>query len=146
MANDEWRTPEWVWKPYAPFDLDAAATAENALAPKFITKEMDALTLDWREICPAPARVWCNPPYSQAAGPLFEWITVCQGWSRFYRVVMLLPADTSTKWFHYLLQEKNMGTNVNIKFLERRVRHLDPLTGKPGGSPKFGSIIVEFLP
>lgn len=145
MANDEWRTPEWVWKPYAPFDLDAAADANNTLAPKFITKEMDALTCDWRAICPSPVptKVWCNPPYSHSAGPLARWVDrFMEGrWFGFH-IVALLPADTSTKWFH-LLWNRN---RPNITFLQRRVRHLDPKTGKPGGSPKFGSLIVEFKP
>ena len=148
MANDEWRTPEWVWKPYGPFDLDAAAIAENTVAPRFITKEMNALTCDWRLVCPAPVptKVWCNPPYSKNAGPLDRWVNKFfeRRWFGF-EITALLPADTSTKWFHRIWSARN-EPGITINFSERRVRHIDPATGKPGGSPKFGSMIVEFLP
>ena len=150
MANgDEWRTPEWVWKPYAPFDLDAAATAENTLAPKFITKEMNALEVDWRDVVPVGSRVWCNPPYSPVGGPLLKWVETFLYWQvNGFRITALLPADTSTRWFALLwdLEEKRFVPGIEGTFLPRRIRHLDPQTGKPGGSPKFGSLIVEFIP
>lgn len=146
MANDEWRTPKWVWEPYGPFDLDAAATAENTLAPKFITKEMNAFAINWTEVCKPPAKVWCNPPYSQAAGPLSHWIDRFLMWQHPYHIIALLPADTSTKWFHSLYNMHNKTSDVKLTFLRPRVRHIDPQTGKPGGSPKFGSLIAEFKP
>lgn len=148
MANDEWRTPEWVWKPYGPFDLDAAATAENSLAPRFITKEMDAFETNWLDLVPRGSKVWCNPPYSKEAGPLERWAGLLYGWGTDFHIFALFPADTSTKWFHFLWDQSWYLDRpaVGVNFLKRRVRHIDPTTGKPGGSPKFGSLIVEFIP
>lgn len=145
MANDEWRTPEWVWKPYGPFDLDAAATKENALAPNYITKEANALEIEWKAFMPRPCKIWCNPPYSKEAGPLDRWVEkFIYEWVHGFHITALLPADTSTNWFHKLWDLRS--PRVRPTFLKKRVRHLHPETGKPGGSPKFGSLIVELLP
>lgn len=147
LANDEWRTPEWVYKPYGPFDLDAAATAENTLAPKFITKEDNAFYKTWDHYVPRGSKIWCNPPYSKQGGPLNAWITVflMERNLNGMHIIACLPSDTSTKWFHYLYYEMN-SFHRKIHFLKPRVRFIDPATGKPGGSPKFGTIIVEFIP
>lgn len=146
MSNDEWRTPKWVWEPFAPFDLDVAATAENTLAPKFITREMNALDMDWRDVAPVGSHVWCNPPYSQKAGPLSKWVDTFFFWhSNGFRITALLPSDTSTRWFQEIWDTlTDFQPKLELHFLTPRVRHLDSVTGKPGGSPKFGSLIVEF--
>jgi hypothetical protein len=89
--------------------------------------------------------VWCNPPYSQAGGPLSKWVETFLYWhANGFNITALLPADTSTKWFHLLWEASDDEGYISITFLDRRVRHLDPQTGKPGGSPKFGSLIAEF--
>ena len=146
VHNDEWCTPEWVYLPYGPFDLDAAASEENHIAPRWITKEVDALTVDWTRIIPPPCRVWCNPPYSRQGGPIEKWIRRFREMQlKGYDIVALVPADTSTKWFHRVWRwARDPELGVTLKFLPRRVRFLDPETRKPGGSPKFGSLIVEF--
>ena len=60
----DWRTPraffEAVAREFGPFDTDAAASAENALAPHFWDEQADALKHDW-----AGRRIWCNPPYGR---------------------------------------------------------------------------------
>jgi len=93
-----------------------------------------------------PCRVWCNPPYSQAAGPISRWVERFREMQLLgYDIVSLVPADTSTKWFHQVWRwARDPEAGVTVTFLPRRVRHLDPVTRKPGGSPKFGSLIVEF--
>lgn len=145
MANDNWMTPPWVYKPLGPFDLDAAATRENTIAPRFITAEDDAFTCDWTKFAPHGSSVWCNPPYSKEAGPLSSWIDLFVSWAEFYDIIALLPADTSTKWFHKVWDNDQEGFMCRRGiFLERRVRHIDPITGKPGGSPKFGSLLLWF--
>lgn len=64
--RDCWRTPMWIVRMMearlgGPFDLDVAADSFNARAPRYFTREMDAL---------APGRSWacdrgfCNPPFS----------------------------------------------------------------------------------
>lgn len=65
-ASDEWPTPQWLVDQLAaefgPFDLDPAATAANAKAPKFYTREQDGLSQPWA------GRIWLNPPYGVPVG------------------------------------------------------------------------------
>lgn len=64
-ASDEWATPgdrfkEWDQE-FGPFTLDAAATADNALCPRFFTMVEDGLVQPWEP------RTWVNSPYSSVA-------------------------------------------------------------------------------
>ena len=48
--SDEWATPQDVFNQLNAefrFDVDLAATAENAKVPHFYTKERDALSISW---------------------------------------------------------------------------------------------------
>lgn len=92
-----WYTPEPLFRDlesrYGPFDLDVAASIDNAKCARFYSVEEDGRVQPWS------GRVWCNPPYRR----LIEWVRkayeeVQAG--RCERVVMLLPAQTSTAWFH----------------------------------------------
>lgn len=62
----EWATPSdffaRIQERYGPFDLDPAATAANAKAPRFFTKEDNGLAQEWR------GAVYCNPPYGRQGG------------------------------------------------------------------------------
>ena len=42
------------------FQMDLAASPENALCPKYFTEQDDALKQLWRGTC------WLNPPYGRA--------------------------------------------------------------------------------
>lgn len=158
IAGDEWQTPAWVWAPWFDrfhIELDAAASAENTLVditggskPRagFISERNDALSLSWSALKLSPgAAIWSNPPYSQKAGPLKRWVDKFEVESREhdYRVIALLPADTSTKWFTSLLALER-DRRALVHYLPKRVRHVHPRTKKPGGSPKFGSVIAYF--
>ena len=49
-ASNEWQTPRWLFDQLNAefaFDTDLAATAANALCPRYYTAEMDALKQDW---------------------------------------------------------------------------------------------------
>lgn len=132
VLRDEWYTPDSVFLPLAeefgPFDLDVAASALNTKAKLFYTDEDDALTKPW------PGVVWCNPPYRQ----LLKWCE--KAWSEIQegnakRVVMLLPAHTSTAWFHdYALAKARV-----VRFLRGRISF-----GGTTGSPFWGSVVVVF--
>ena len=63
--RDTWRTPLWAVRLLearlgVPFDLDVAADAENAKAPRYYTRHADALSLPWT--CTAG---FGNPPFSR---------------------------------------------------------------------------------
>jgi len=164
MSNDSWQTPEWVWKPWHQvlhFVIDAAASSLNYLKPCKLyycgqidpdwgvdaERKFNAFKQDWRgdieEL--GGGAVWCNPPYSKAAGPLLKWVEKGLYEAKKGVVVcMLLPADTSTNWFS-LLWNRSSGAwkdGVQGYFTDARVRFIHPGTGKPAGSPEFGSLIV----
>ena len=92
----EWATPQplydWLNDRFGPFDLDPAATAENAKTPRFFTEAEDGLTQDWS------GAVYLNPPYGRG---IDRWVD--KAWassmSTGTRVVALLPVRTDTEWW-----------------------------------------------
>lgn len=75
------------------FDLDAAASEENALCNFFYTKETNGLAHSW-----AGQRVWCNPPYGKG---IREWTRKASAEAEGAKlIVMLVPARTDTIWWH----------------------------------------------
>ena len=85
--------------------------------------------------------VWMNPPYSR--GNIDKFCKKAYDESqKGCTVVGLLPSDLSTKWY----QNWIFGKAHEVRTTARRVRFIDPITGKQGGSPKFGSIIVVWKP
>lgn len=111
------------------FTVDVAADASNAKCTRFYTESVDGLKQDWHgEV------VWCNPPYGR--GHIEQWAkkAVESSWGG-ATVVMLLPSDTGTKWFHdYCLQGE-------VRFIKGRLRF-----GGTSSSPKFANIVVIFRP
>lgn len=136
MGGDEWGTPTGLWaklhQVYG-FTLDAAANETNAKCGKWYGSggiEEDALAMEW----PTNERIWCNPPYSRGMQRAFvEKALDCARRGGF--VVMLLPADTSTKLFHHIWRHDL----CRVSFLKGRVR----FEGAPAAA-KFGSMLVEF--
>lgn len=110
------------------FDLDVAADETNKIAPEFIDEKRDALKQDW-----CGAHVFCNPPYKK----IQPWVDhgilqVIQGNAK--NVYFVLPAQTSTVWFHEL------AAKSHLVILRRRVAFLRP-DGSPTKSPPHGTII-----
>ena len=68
-SRDDWPTPQWLVDKLAaefgPFDLDPAASPDNAKAPRFCTEADDGLAQPWK------GRVFLNPPYGGAVG---KWV------------------------------------------------------------------------
>jgi len=148
-STDHWETPpqlfELASRAFAEptgFALDAAANAANTLAPRWLGPgglSPDALSLDDWPLAEGQA-AWMNPPYSKLAGPLARWVEradeVASEASR-RRVVCLLKADTSTKWFRFAAARA-----WRIVFLQPRVRHL--LAGHEQATPPWGSLLAVF--
>ena len=143
--SDLYETPPEVFEyaalKHGPFDLDACAVlatrkAEAYFGPDHVNEEArDALAVDWCQY--DPNMVWMNCPYSDPK----PWVEkALEQAKRGVRTVALLPADTSTRWFHLILNNKNCF----IEYLPKRVRHI--YKGVRSGSPKFGSVLVVFFP
>lgn len=143
-GKTDYETPQALfdeWNKIFGFNLDACATIENRKKSMFISPERDAFLVDWNfprlSVCNGrvvSGRVWCNPPYGKN---IKLWIAraiqqVNEGSAEF--VVMLLPANTDTRWFHNLCKKHG-----KIKFLPGRITFV----GENGGN-KNGSMLVLF--
>ncbi len=138
--KDEARTPYSLFsrldETYG-FILDSACTRSNCLCNRgfFHDEGKDALKENWLKHSEGDY-IWCNPPYSKP-GPFIQ--KAYEESQNGAKVVMLLPADTSTKAFHkYCMQSSE------IIFIKGRVTFNNPNGTPIHGSPKFGSMIVVF--
>lgn len=143
--KDDWRTPPEL---YARLDaefhfaLDAACETHNQLAPNGLRADegSDGLMLPWDNFGGA---VWCNPPYSNVR----PWLerAICAGAT--VPVVMLITADTSTKWWLECVAHEAS----EVRFCVGRVRFLTPEglrhdTARSGGGLTTPSAIVVYRP
>lgn len=156
--KDEARTPVAVFKfldDRYHFDVDVAANENNALCSSFFSRcnpivynpmeltriplAIDALNQDWEQWTRVGARTFfCNPPYSRGNVEDFCMKSYEESLKGAV-VVMLLPMDSSTQWFHRYCSKAYKW----IIFTPRvRFNHPD---GTPfNGSPKFGSFACVF--
>jgi phage N-6-adenine-methyltransferase len=119
------------------FTVDAAASAENALLPRFWTREDDGLAQSW-----VGERVWCNPPYSNIGA----WVKkAAEGGAAL--VDMLLPANrTEQRWWQEYI-EPFREARVRTRFLPGRMRFGHPAgwaTPPKGDRPPFGVVLVTW--
>jgi phage N-6-adenine-methyltransferase len=147
-TNDR-RTPRWFFEQcrarFGPFDLDVAAVAENAhcglwLGPGSPFGE-DALSRQW---CSPEGRAltcWANPPYGPG-GTIEKWIEKARVQRNEYgtRTLMLLPADTSTRWYH------DVSRTELCELVPFRLSFDAPDGSTKGNSAKFGSLLVWIAP
>jgi site-specific DNA-methyltransferase (adenine-specific) len=90
-------TPQWIFdllNKIFLFDLDVAASRDNAKCPKFFSELDNGLAQKWT------GRVWMNPPYGK---DIDHWVqkachSVAYGHAQV--VVGLLPNRTSANWYH----------------------------------------------
>lgn len=146
MANDLWQTPQEIFDALDRefgFDLDVACTSENCKCPEGAKLDYgrSGLVIPWRLLAYKDDPVcWMNPPYSRGKITAFckkayeESLEGCT-------VVAILPCDCSRGWWQEYVEKA-----AEIRSLPRRVRFIDPETGKPGGAPTFGSVIVIWGP
>lgn len=131
--RDDWTTPEDLFEEldlfFGPFDLDAAASDENALCDEYFTIETDGLAQEWF------GQVFVNPPYGRI---ISRWVEkAIKEWdeNRPTGIVMLLPSRTGNRWFHAL----NDHPDVEIIFLRGRLKF-----GGATNSAPFDSMVVVF--
>jgi site-specific DNA-methyltransferase (adenine-specific) len=128
-ARGDWRTPQALFADLNDefrFTLDACATPDNALIPRFFSPEEDALSQDWEGV------VYCNPPYGRE---ISRWTHKARTEAeRGATVVCLLPSRTDTRWWHEDVMQAS-----EIRFLRGRL-HFD----ESGNRAPFPSAIAIF--
>lgn len=152
--KDCYRTPKyvfnWLQKLYYWFNLDGCATARNTLCHNWIGKgspicedflsdELFQALLDEIVNACECLRIFVNPPYSNPL-PFVQRAVELRKAGHF--VVMLLPADKSTKWYK-VIQEN--ATEV-IDIIGGRINFLHPETGEEVKGNNKGSMVVVFDP
>lgn len=124
----------------SPVDFDLAATAENAKAPAYFTKEDDSLKRDWSRLVATKTRggatkqvrarlAFLNPPFGNikpwALGPKDNpaaGMLACRWLPRW--TVMLVPSSHSTDWFLELRGKVQIDAIPRIQF--EAATHLYP--------------------
>lgn len=135
--RDLWRTPVEIFNYYNrrfDFTTDVAASIDNKLCFKCYTAEYSAIEHDrvWGR------DNWCNPPFSDVT----PWISKAIEQMGFGRLtVMLLPADTSVKWFKLAFDNC-----TECHFISGRLAFINEETGKPVSGNNKGSVVFIFDP
>jgi hypothetical protein len=123
----EWFTPAIWFKAFGiKFDLDVAAPSGGVSwvpATRYFTKEDDGLAQEWSGL------VFCNAPYSEMERWVDKFVHHANG-------IMLVPDNTSTKWFQTLAANAEM-----ILFVNRKIKFLTP-DGEPGHAFPRGTAFV----
>lgn len=137
--RDLWQTPRWLFeainKRYK-FTCDIAASLENHLVDTFLTEEDNALTYDFSGF--EGKYLWCNPPYSD----ITPWVELAIRNRNEFKAgtVLLIPADTSVKWFGRCVDEAD-----EIVFItEGRISFVRADTGDAISGNTKGSMLVLF--
>lgn len=148
--DDDRRTPRALFDAFDRefrFDLDVAASHENALCSDYCTAEGNGLTYSW-----VGRRVWCNPPYSH----LQPWVEKALGGSLIFRgdcpiAVLLLPANRTEQpfWQEMIEPHRDRGLGVETRFVRGRQKFGYPdghpvLARGKGNAPPFGVVVVVF--
>ena len=133
-STPDHRTPKSFFESWGTFDLDAAASKENALCERFYDEEKDGLNQPWDA-----HRVWVNPPYSQCGLWIEKAIYEAQVLKNCEEVVILVPARTCTKWFRNAFEHA-----ASIVFVHGRLNFTGPHMNKQSkANAPFPSILIS---
>ena len=146
--RDCWQTPRFVFDFYNKrfnFGCDLAASDESALCEHYFTEpDFDgggALNASADDGCFTfhDGAVYCNPPYSNTS----EWVECCIRLSKetCKVFVMLIPADTSVKWFKLAFENC-----TECHFIIGRLAFINAETQKPASGNNKGSVVFVFDP
>jgi len=136
MAKIEYETPQDFFEALNQefhFDLDVAATIENAKCKRFFTKEDDGLQCDWF----TSGAVWVNPPYDKS---IALWVMKAYETSqKGCPVVCLIQGrSTDTKmWHDYVMKSSE------IRFIKDRLHF--GFNGKSARA-NISNVLVIFRP
>lgn len=139
-ATDLWRTPPSLYQRLDAefgFRLDAACDTGSILAPEGLCADLgrSGLLEPWDIYGGA---VWCNPPYSR----IRPWMEQALRAGRNVPVVLLVPADTSTRWWYECVARDA----AEVRFLVGRVRFVSADGSKARHTLSTPSAIVVYRP
>jgi phage N-6-adenine-methyltransferase len=128
--KDLWQTPVEIFNALNKefkFSWDVAASEKNHLCVNYLTEEDDAINSLWG------VTNWCNPPYSN----ITPWVNKAISQHELgLTTVMLVPADTSVKWFKLAYESCN-----EVRFISGRISFINADTQKPVNGNNKGSVI-----
>lgn len=146
--RDLWQTPRFLFDYYDKrfgFTCDLAANHENALCEHYFSEPdengeggaLGASKDDGR--FDGSGAVFCNPPYSD----IMPWVRECVRLSNETGKVflMLIPSDTSVKWFKYAYEHC-----TECHFISGRLSFINAETQKPVSGNNKGSVVFIFDP
>lgn len=110
--TSEYRTPKWLFDMFNDrykFDLDAAASKENALCKRYCTKESPFQSENPEAIVDCQGAIFCNPPYDVKSLDSFaDFIVRCTKLAyeerRHIVIVFLVPCKTDQDWWFQACQ------------------------------------------
>ena len=113
-----------------------AASANNSLCAQYKSIDDSAFDADEGSFT---SNVFCNPPFSDVK----PWVELCQGIAinSNVAVVMVLPADTSVKWFKIAFDEC-----TECHFISGRLSFINAETKKPVSNNNKGTVVFVFDP
>lgn len=135
--RDLWQTPKWLFDYYHrrfDFKMDVAASPENTFVKgNYWTDKENALDQNW-----SVWGNWCNPPYSN----INPWVEkAIEELKRGCLTVMIIPADTSAKWFKLAFENCS-----ECHFISGRIAFINSETQKPVSGNNKGSVVFVFDP
>jgi len=129
-SRQTWRTPERFYDycafRFGPFTLDAAADKHNTKCERFYGEADNGLEQSW-----AGHKVWCNPPYARGSADAWLAKALRELKENGTESCVLLPANTSAKWFHEIAYGK-----ASIYFVKGRL-NFDDTTSAPFSSALY---------
>jgi len=134
MPNFDWETPKDFFNTLNEefnFDIDVAATKENAKLPVYFTPEINGLGQSWKGVC------WMNPPYNRDIG---LWMKKAYEESqKGNRIVALIQGrSTDTIWWHNYVMKSD-----EIRFIKNRLHF--SLNGNFARA-NISNVIIVFRP
>ncbi len=121
------------------FRLDAAASDSNYKCDDYLTKEDDALTVDWSLGIPLYGSVFINPPYGRGYIKKFMYKCIEQA-SKGVTSVMVVPATLDAQWLPIdKISEIRIVTGGRLSFYH-------PETNKKINGNTKGTMFVIFRP
>ena len=128
--RDLWQTPKSVFNKLNDefnFVCDVAASYKNSLCSAYLDEGNNSLACTWGSVN------WCNPPYSD----ITPWVNKAIEQHQLGKtIVMLVPADTSVKWFKLAYESCN-----EVRFISGRISFINADTQQPVNGNNKGSVL-----